>query len=639
MSATPDGRCAIAIVGCAGRFPGAADVPAFWKNLCDGVESIRRFSDGELEDGVDAGVRASDDFVKARGIVDGVDLFDAGFFGMHAREAETTDPQHRVFLECCWHALEDAGCDPATYAGTIGIYAGASLGSYLLRNVLPDRAAVERFTREYQAGSVSELIGSGYDFLATRVAYKLDLRGPAMSVQSACSTSLLAVAQACQALLARQADVMLAGGVSITFPQKRGYRYEEGGMVSPDGRCRTFDADASGTVFGDGAAVVALKRLDDALADGDAIYAVIRGFGISNDGSRKVGYTAPSAEGQAEAMRAAYAMAGIDPQSIGFCECHGTATPLGDPIEIAALTRSFGPGGAAGSCALGSLKPNVGHLDVASGAAGLIKAALAVRSGVVPPTLHYKETNPEIELAGTPFFVNSEARAWPGDAPVRRAAVSSFGLGGTNVHVVLEAPPAASVAETSGAPQLLVLSARSEAALDSARAALAARLRQNPRPSSLTSRTPCRPAAGHFRSAARWRPRRSPKRPPRSSRDGGASGRAGHDAPPVAFMFPGQGAQYLGMGRELYLRVPAFRATIDRCADLLQPAIGRDLSALLYGEGDPQTLTSTELAQPALFAVEYALAELLRGYGVEPVASVGHSVGEFVWQSWPASSR
>ncbi len=623
--------CAIAIVGCAGRFPGAADVATFWKNLCDGVESIRSFDESELEDGVAADVRARREYVKARGIVDGADNFDAGFFGMLAREAETTDPQHRVFLECCWQALEDAGYDPAVYPGSIGVFAGSSLGSYLLRNVLADPAALERFTREYQVGSVAELIGAGYDFLATRVAYKLDLRGPAMTVQSACSTSLLAVAQACQALMARQADMMLAGGVSITFPQKRGYLYQDGGMASPDGHCRTFDVRAGGTVFGDGAAVVVLKRLEDAFADGDSIYAVIRGFGINNDGSNKVGYTAPSVEGQAAAMRAAHAMAQFDPQTIGFVECHGTATPLGDPIEVAALNRAFGAGGAPKSCALGSLKTNVGHLDVASGVTGLIKAALAIRAGRIPPTLHFETLNPEIDLADGPFFVNSEPVEWPNAAPQRRAAVSSFGLGGTNVHLALESAPSEAVVEATGAPQLLVLSARSEPALEVARARLAERLREpqgvrlDDVAHTLQSGRRAFPFRAAVAAATASEAAAALERPERI-----ATGRASAYKASVAFMFPGQGAQYIGMSRDLYLRVASFRATIDRCADFLQPAIGRDLSAVLYGDGDPAALTSTEVAQPALFAVEYALAELIRSYGIEPVATVGHSVGEFV---------
>ncbi len=331
----------IAIVGLSGRFPGAADVPAFWRNLCAGVESISHFALEELEDAFSPAVRAGKNFVAARPILDGVDRFDAGFFGMLAREAELTDPQHRVFLECCWEALEDGGCDPSRFAGAIGVIAGCSINTYFLHHVLRDRALIEQFTSDYQVGSYPMLLGAGQDFLATRVAYKLNLRGPSMTVQSACSTSLLAVAQACENLMLGHADMMLAGGVSISFPQKRGFLYQDGGMVSPDGHCRTFDAQANGTVFGAGAGAVLLKRLDDAVADGDSIYAVIRGFGINNDGSEKVGYTAPTIEGQAAAIAAAHAMANVDPRSVHYIECHGTATPLGDPIEFSGLVKAF----------------------------------------------------------------------------------------------------------------------------------------------------------------------------------------------------------------------------------------------------------------------------------------------------------
>ncbi|WOJ88232.1 polyketide synthase [Methylocapsa polymorpha] len=382
----------VAIIGMAGRFPGAADVRAFWRNLRDGVESITRFSDSELEDAFDRSVRDNPNFVRARAILDGVEQFDAGFFGMHAREAELTDPQHRLFLECAWQALEDGGYDPARYAGAIGVFAGCSMNTYFLRHVCQDRAAVELFASNYQVGSYAELVGGLQDFLATRVSYKLDLRGPSVTVQSACSTSLVAVAQACQSLLLYQSDMALAGGVSITLPQRRGYLAQDDAMVSPEGRCRTFDAKADGTVFGNGAGVVLLKRLEDALAEGDHIYAVIRGSALNNDGAARAGFTAPSANGQAEVIAAALAAADVDARTIiGYVECHGTATPLGDPIEVAGLTRAFRAStDDVGFCALGSVKPNVGHLDVAAGVTGLIKTALALGEAKLPPTLFFE---------------------------------------------------------------------------------------------------------------------------------------------------------------------------------------------------------------------------------------------------------
>lgn len=630
-------RCAVAIVGMAGRFPGAANVGAFWRNLCEGVETIRRFDPAELRDDVDAAVRSSEGYVRARATLAGVDLFDAEFFGIHAAEAERIDPQHRLLLECCWEALEDGGYDPSTYPGAIGVYAGCSINTYFLNNVLGNRDAVDRFTSDYPVGSYAELLGAGQDFLATRVAYKLGLRGPAITMQSACSTSLLTVAQACQALMTGQADMMLAGGVSISFPQERGYVHQSGGMASADGHCRTFDAQASGTVFGDGAGVVLLKRLDDALADGDAIYAVVRGFGVNNDGSDKVGYTAPSANGQAAAIATALEMSGFDPATIGFVECHGTATPLGDPIEVAALKSAFAVDGSAQWCALGSVKPNVGHLDVAAGVTGLIKTVLALKHATVPPTLNYTAPNPELGLDGSPFYVNAQLAPWPLAGATRRAAVSAFGLGGTNVHLSLEsAPEIARDATTADGAQLLVLSARSEPALADARVRLAAHLEAAGDGLRLGD------VAFTLQSGRRALPVRQADvattideaicklRKPQASRPTRASKRE----PRVGFMFPGQGAQYIGMGSELYARLPVFRAAIDRCAEILTPVSGSDLRAQLYPALPPEdsdaAARATAFAQPALFAIEYALARVWMSWGIAPAAMIGHSVGEFV---------
>jgi amino acid adenylation domain-containing protein len=624
----------IAIIGMSGRFPGAADVDTFWRNLCEGVESISRFDVARLEDAFEPAERLRPDFVAARSVLPDPGMFDAGFFGMHAREAELVDPQHRVVLECSWEALEDAGYDPARYSGAIGVIAGCSIGSYFLRHVLRDRAAVERFTSDYQVGSYPELLGSGHDFLATRVAYKLNLRGPAMTVQSACSTSLLGVVQACQALLLQQADMMIAAAASITFPQERGSFYQEGGMIASDGHCRTFDARATGTVFGSGAGAVLLKRVEDALADGDSIYAVIRGFGINNDGSAKIGYTAPSVEGQAAAVEAAHRMAGFDAASIGYVECHGTATPLGDPIEIAALKRAFRATDAPASCALGSVKTNIGHLDVAAGMSGLIKTALAVRHAKIPPTLHYTSPNPHIDFSGSPFFVNAALSEWPDER--RRAGVSAFGLGGTNVHVVLESAPARPATVASGLPQLLVVSARSEDALDAACRQLASDLRDDTGRAlddvAYTLQTGRRDFAyrAAFAAATTADAVRKLSAPARAEL---ISGRAAKSERSVAFMFPGQGAQYAGMGRDLYVRSRVFRDAFDSCVSLVPADLGRDLRALLRLDkavADAGELTATALAQPAIFAIEYALAHVWMDWGIEPAAMIGHSVGEFV---------
>ena len=473
----------IAIVGLAGRFPGARNVAQFWENLAAGVESIRFFSDVDFRRaGLDPVALGKDsDFVPARSVVDGVDLFDAPFFGIDAREAELMDPQHRVFLEVAWEALEDAACDPERFAGAIGLFAGLSLNTYLLANLCSDRQYVENLAASYQLGEFQTILGNDKDFLTTRAAYKLNLRGPVMTVQTACSTSLVAIAQACQSLQNFQCDAALAGAVSITFPQIRGYRYQEGAMGSADGHCRTFDANAQGTVFGDGCAIVVLKRLADAVAQGDCIRAVIKGAAINNDGSGKVSYTAPSVEGQAEVIAAAQALANVEPGSISYIEAHGTATPLGDPIEIAALTQAFRAGTDKKQfCAIGSAKTNVGHLDVASGVTGLIKTTLALEHGLLPPSLHYTRPNPQIDFENSPFFVNTGARKWERGALPRRAGVSSFGVGGTNAHVILEEAPVPASRPAATAPQILTLSARTRTALDAATEALAAHLDANP---------------------------------------------------------------------------------------------------------------------------------------------------------------
>src|SRR5271166_1581461 len=471
----------IAIIGMAGRFPGAADVASFWRNLRDGVESISHFADAELEDAFDRSIRDDPNFVRARSVLEDVEQFDASFFAMHAREAELTDPQHRVFLECAWQALEDAGYDPASYKDAIGVFAGCSMSTYFLRNVLQDRQAVDLFTSNYQVGSYGELLGALPDVFATRLSYKLGLRGPAMTVQTACSTSLVAIAQACQSLLLFESDMVLAGGVSITFPQRRGYLALEGAMVSPTGHVRTFDAKADGTVFGSGAGVVLLKRVEDAIADGDHIYAVIRGSALNNDGAARAGFTAPSVNGQWEVIAAALANAEVDARSIGYVECHGTATPLGDPIEVAGLTRAFRAAtNDVGFCALGSVKPNVGHLDAAAGVAGLINTALALQHRQMPATLLFETPNPHIAFEGGPFYVNREWREWPAGGEPRRAGVSAFGVGGTNAHVVLEEAPVFISEPTLRPTQIICVSARTPSALATARRNLATHLKSHP---------------------------------------------------------------------------------------------------------------------------------------------------------------
>ncbi|MDP8984155.1 MAG: acyltransferase domain-containing protein, partial [Pseudomonadota bacterium] len=629
---------AVAIVGMSGRFPGARNIDEFWRNICAGVDSVSRFSDAELEDSFSAEVRAADNFVKARPILEDVELFDAPFFAMHPREAELTDPQQRLFLECSWEALEDAGCDPAAYAGAIGVFAGSSPNTYFLNNVCGDRRTVEEFTSNYQVGCYPMLLGAGADFLATRVSYKLDLKGPSLTLQTACSTSLLAVAKACQSLLLYESDMALAGGVSITFPQKRGYQHLEGGMVSADGTCRPFDAAASGTIFGSGAGVVVLKRLEDALRDGDHVYAVIRGNGVNNDGASKVGFTAPSIAGQAAVIEMALATAGVDARSISYVECHGTATPMGDPIEVAGLTKAFRASTADTQfCAIGSVKSNVGHLDAAAGVTGLIKTALALDHGQLPPTAHYRRPNSQIDFASTPFFVNDTLHPWTRASGPRRAGVSAFGVGGTNVHVILEEAPRQAVIPGTGAAtdwQLLVVSAKSAAALDTARRNLAVRLGAADAPLAdiaYSLQTGRRAFDHRLTVVARSAEEARACLEGRETQAVHSGIRHGGD---VVFMFPGQGAQYPDMGRDLYHHEGEFRRRIDECSRILKPLMGEDLRDLLYPAVNSaeakQRLMSTVAAQPAIFSIEYALAHVWMSWGIKPRALIGHSVGEVV---------
>ena len=636
----PDALGAIAVVGMSGRFPGAASVEHLWEKLAAGTSTISTFTEAELEDNFSAEDRNAETFVRARSILNGVDKFDAAFFGMQPTEAALTDPQQRLFLELCWHALEDAGCDPGVYKGLIGVYAGSSLNTYLLRHVLKDRAAVERFTSDLQVGSYGELLGALHDLLPSRVAYKLDLRGPAVALQTACSTSLTAVIEACKSLVLFECDMALAGGVSITFPQRRGYHHLEGGIASADGLCRPFDAKASGTVFGDGAGVVVLKRLEDARADGDTIHAVIRGWGLNNDGGNKVGFAAPSSEGQTRAIGAAHAMSGIDPASIGYVECHGTATPLGDPIEFAGLQAAFGTAQRAdGPCWLGSAKGNLGHLDAAAGVTGLIKAVLMLKNAAIPPLVHFQAPNPNIDVAASPFAFNKDLLPWPRRSTPRRCGVSAFGVGGTNAHVVLEEAPSPVARDVSPPeqPTILTVSARTPAALVSAVHGLAAHLDRAPTQGlgdvAFTLRRGRRSFACRAAIAAGTRDEAIARlrawTPPSTS----ASSAGG--PPPVVLLFPGQGSQRRGMARAIVERHALARTIIEsgiaRLAGPLQATVRDYLLAPSISDTDNDgDLTPTRIVQPALFLTEYATARCLISHGVTPSATVGHSLGEFV---------
>lgn len=627
----------IAVIGMAGRFPGAPDLATYWQNLRNGVESITRFSEKELE--VPASISSNPQYVRARAIMADVDLFAADFFGMNPREADYTDPQHRLLLETAWQALEDAGYDTERYSGLVGVFAGCSQNSYLLSNLASQPGFLPEYLSSQQMGSHPSLLGSDKDFLATRLSYKLNLRGPSFTIQCACSTSLVAVCQAAQNLLNFQCDLALAGGVSVTFPQKRGYVFEEGSIVSPEGTCRPFDAAAAGTVFGDGVGLVVLKRADEALRDGDHIHAIIRGFAINNDGSSKVSYMAPGVDGQAEVIATAQALAGIDVETIRYVEAHGTGTSLGDPIEVAALTKAFRAGTTAQNfCALGSVKGNIGHLEASAGVAGLMKAILVLQHGEIPPTLHFSQPNPRIDFVASPFHVCSTLQPWPASEVPRRAGVSSFGAGGTNAHVVIEEAPAVATQPDTGAPQLFVLSAKTPTALDEATKRLAGHLRANPQLSPADIAYTLQTGRRAFRHRRAWMGRTTEECveiliDPKSSKICSADTESRKGS--VAFMFPGQGAQQVGMGRELYDTHPIFRAEVDFCCDRLVPELGLDLRHVLYPAKENEAaaqnqLLQTSLTQPALFVVEYALAQVWLSLGVRPQVMIGHSLGEYV---------
>ncbi len=623
----------VAVVGMACRVPGAVDVDTFWANLRDGVESISFFEDDVLrESGVTADLLAHSGFVRAGAILEDPDSFEASFFGIGVREAQALDPQHRLFMEQAWVALEDAGYDPGRYRGSIGVFGGAGRSAHHLR-ILLNPALREAVS------AMQGLISTGVDFLATRVAYALDLRGPAVTVQTACSTSLSAVHLACQSLLAGECDMALAGGVSLSLPQETGYVYEPDGILSRDGHCRAFDAEATGTVKGNGVGVVVLKRLPDARRDRDHVRAVIRGWAMNNDAANRVGFTAPGVAGQSMVVRMAMAMASVEPESIGYIEAHGTGTPLGDPIEIAALTQVLSSGASRPeSCAIGSVKTNIGHLDSAAGVAGLVKVVLMLQHREMVPSLHYRSPNPQIDFGRSPLYVNTRTGPWPESASPRRAGISSFGIGGTNVHLVLEeAPPEPARARTQRT-EVLKLSARSAPALDRVTDDLVAHLRRHPEldlGDVAFTRSVGRRGFRHRRAAVVAT--LSEAEAALATRDPRTvwTGTAPEEGRSVAFLFSGQGSQYVDMGRGLYDTEPVYRAEVDTCAERLRDGLGLDLRGLLHPErGDAQSaaarLDETRFTQPALFVVEYALARLWSSWGVEPEAMLGHSIGEYV---------
>jgi phthiocerol/phenolphthiocerol synthesis type-I polyketide synthase E len=646
------GEFDVAIVGMAGRFPGAGDLEAFWQILREGRETIMHFTEDELRAaGVPDEVLAMPGLVRSFGRLDDIQHFDAGFFGYSPREAEVLEPSHRIFLECAWEALESAGYSPERVQGRVGVYAGAGSPTYLESHVLANDELME------SVGGLQAGLAGGKDFIATRTAYKLGLRGPALSVQTACSTSLVAVHLAVQSLLSGESDLALAGGASVPVPQESGYLHAPGSIVSPDGHCRAFDAKSAGTLSGSGVGVVALKRLADALRDGDPVHAVIKGSAINNDGAARVAFSAPGVEGQSSVITEALAAADVHPESIQYVEAHGSGTDLGDTIEIAALKKAYrAQTDRTGFCTVGAVKTNVGHLDTAAGITGLIKTVLAMEHAEIPPTVHFTAPNPRLGIEGSPFVVRGELRPWETDGGPRRAGVSSFGIGGTNAHVILEEAPRPAPSGPSRPWQVLAVSARSPQALDVATDRLAAHLQSHPHlPLADVAFTlqEGRRAFPYRRTvvvregedAAKLLRERTPERT--------ASMLAETGSRSVAFLFPGLGDHYPQMARGLYEAEPAFRAEVDRCADLLRPHLGIDIRDVLFpgdapsdaapsgsidlramlGRSGPvegaDRLNRTELAQPAVFVIDYAMAKLWMSWGIVPDAVIGHSLGEY----------
>lgn len=604
----------IAVVGMSGAFPGARNIGELWRNLCEGREAIRFLDTNDSSRDTSHGKT----FVPAVSCMEDIELFDASFFGMTPAEAEITDPQHRLLLEHAWTALEHAGYDPGAYRGAIGVFAGSTTNTYLLRNL----ASHPDLMRNLDPVQLN--VGNGSDFLTTRISYKLDLRGPSHTVQSACSTSLVAVHCASRSLLDFECDMALAGGVSVNLTLLRGYWFHEGGVVSGDGHCRPFDADAGGTIFGGGVGMVVLKRLEDALADNDVIHAIIRGSAVNNDGLRKAGYTAPAVDGQAAVITEALASAGVEPGTITYVECHGTGTRLGDPIEIRALAKALGldrdeP------CVIGSVKSNLGHLDAAAGVTGLIKAILSLKEKAIPPTLHFRRSNPLIESGQNPFLVNTELKAWESKHRPLRAGVSAFGVGGTNAHLVLEEAPARPGMPPSGEPALLVLSARTSTALDEMRANLADHLSRNPGQSLADVGFTLQTGRRHFthRIALVCH-----------SHDEGADildqkKDRGREIPPdeepsVAFFFPDTTEGCHRTLAHLYAENTAFRASFDRCARAAQRATGVELTASANDSSGAETFLER---RALLLAYEYSLAQLWVAYGVKPFCLVASGLG------------
>ncbi len=620
----------IAVIGMAGRFPGAQSVSELWDVLINGKETISFFSKEELDIHIPESMRNDPLYVGARGIVPSAKEFDPIFFGLSPKLALAMDPQQRLLIEIAWEVLEQNGYLPKHYDGSIGVYTGCGTNTYYVNNVIPNTELVDE-VGEFQTTTVNDK-----DYTATRIAYHLNLKGPAVSVHSACSTSLLAIAEAVEALRNEQCDIALAGAASVTAPMNSGHLYQEGSMKTPDGHCSPFDVNAKGTVFSDGAGIVLLKSLEHAERDGDTIYGIIKGVGLNNDGGDKGSFTAPSAEGQSIAIKNAFEDAQISPSEISYIETHGTATPVGDPIEIQGLELAFGTQENKNYCAIGSIKSNLGHLTSAAGVAGFIKTILSLHHKQIPPSLGYTKPNPLIDFDNNPFFVNNILRNWESEK-TRKAGISSFGVGGTNVHVVVEEYENKVKTTDIGRPvQLLVWSAKSQNSLDGYQKALGNYLNDSTSANLADVAYSLNITRDVFnkRSFLVSNSTQEASTVLLSNENKIASNSLRAIPDELVFVFPGQGSQYLQMGKELYENEIVFREAVDYCAEFLKEEFKFDIREIIYPKSNSadseDKLKDTRYTQPALFIIEYALAQLLLSWSIQPTTLCGHSIGEFV---------
>lgn len=618
----------IAVIGISCRFPGAKNIQEFWSNLENGVESISFFSKEELiANGADPQQIKDPNYIPAGGVLQDANKFDANLFGFFPREVELMDPQHRLFLECCWEAWEDAGYNSEHFQGLVGVFGGCTMNTYLVENVLKNKKILS------SAGHLQVMIGNDKDFITSRVSHKLNLKGPSYTVQTACSTSLYAVHVATNSLIAGECDIALAGGSSIRVPQSRGYLYQPSGTSSPDGHCRAFDINANGSVVGCGAGIVVLKRLFNAIDDGDHIYAIIKGSAVSHDGSDKAAFSTPSVQGQARAITGALAISGVNPESIQYVEAHGTATNIGDPIEVAALTKAYRDYTQKKNfCVLGSVKTNIGHLDAAAGISGLIKVILSMRAKKFPLLLNFQSPNPQLDLENSPFYINKSLEDWPALETPRRAGVTSIGLGGANAHVIIEEAPILPEIEQLKENQLIVLSAKTETALNNIKKNLHDFLEANPS-SNLTDMAftlQVGRAGLEYRYSYVCDSISELKNELQKQMLSPTFVLDKTKNKLVAFLFPGQGSQYHNMMKDLYEKESIFKEIVDHCSEILKKYTKADIREIIFSSKDEGKINQTKITQPSIFVIEYALARLLKTWGITPDLMIGHSIGEIV---------